>query len=214
MNALNYLIELARLFAEIQLDAVMIGNAAAFINGAPVTTMDVDFMLKKTDENYRKLAALAQRMNCKFVEVKLTGENYMYQLEHRTEPLRVDFLFVAAGIESFETLKERGTNYLFGEHPLRIASLEDVVKSKRTAGRLKDLAVIPILELTLKEKASGSKSNYLWVKEESVPYGELPKPIRIEEDHDVSMIQYLLSFPPNKRTSFLRIPLPNGGSAI
>jgi len=28
------------------------------------------------------------------------------------------------------------------------------------------------------------------------------------------MIRYVLSFPPNKRTNFLRVPLPNGGSAI
>ena len=37
---------------------------------------------------------------------------------------------------------------------------------------------------------------------------------RTDEDHDVHMIRYVLSFPPNKRTNFLRVPLPNGGSAI
>jgi len=37
---------------------------------------------------------------------------------------------------------------------------------------------------------------------------------RTDEDHDLHMIRYVLSFPPNKRTNFLRVPLPNGGSAI
>ena len=43
---------------------------------------------------------------------------------------------------------------------------------------------------------------------------DLPQPERTDEDPDLRMIRYLLSFPPNKRTNFLRIPLPNGGSAI
>ena len=43
---------------------------------------------------------------------------------------------------------------------------------------------------------------------------DLPKPIRVDEDPDVDLIRYLLSFPPNERTNFLRIPLPNGGSGI
>jgi len=37
---------------------------------------------------------------------------------------------------------------------------------------------------------------------------------RTDEDHDRHMIRHLLSLPPNQRTNFLRVPLPNGGSAI
>jgi len=147
-----YLERIAQQFADMQLDAVMIGGAAAMIHGAPVMTLDVDFMLKKTDENYRKLAALAQRMNCRFIEMKLLNDNYMYRFEHRTEPLLIDFLFAPAGIESFEAVKANGTDIFFGKHPLRIAALEDILASKRAAGRPKDLVSIPILEMTLNEK--------------------------------------------------------------
>ena len=76
----------------------------------------------------------------------------MYRLEHRTEPLLLDFLFVAAGIESFEAVKQRGEDFFFGEHPLRVASLKDVLASKRMAGRPKDVAIIPILEKLLDAK--------------------------------------------------------------
>ena len=154
MNAKNYLADLSRQFADLRLDAVMIGNAAAAINGAPVTTLDIDFMVKQTDENYRKLALLAQQMDCQFIEMQLPDERYMYRIKHRTDPLLVDFMFVAAGIESFEALKERGMDVFFGGHPLRIASLEDVLASKRAAGRPKDAATIPVLEKTLNEKRS------------------------------------------------------------
>lgn len=152
MNAKPYLDEIAKQFADVKLDAVMIGNAAAAINGAPVTTLDIDFMVKQTDENYRKLAVLAQQMDCQFIEMKLADDRYMYRLAHRTEPLVVDFLFIAAGVKNFEALKQNGTVVLFGEHPLNVASLEDILASKRAAGRPKDMASIPILEMTLDEK--------------------------------------------------------------
>jgi len=152
MNAESYLVRIARHFAEIQLDAVMIGNAAAVLRGSPVTTLDVDFMLEHTDENYRKLAALAQRMDCKFIEMKLPGDNYMYRFMHRTEPLLLDFMFVAAGIASYETLKNNSTDFPFGEHTLKIAALKDVIASKRAAGRPKDINVIPILEMIQNEQ--------------------------------------------------------------
>ena len=34
---------------------VMVGNAAAAIQGAPVTTVDIDFLFRKTPVNVKKL---------------------------------------------------------------------------------------------------------------------------------------------------------------
>ena len=48
MDAAPYLQQIARLFQELKLDAVMIGNAAAAIQGAPVTTVDIDFLFRRT----------------------------------------------------------------------------------------------------------------------------------------------------------------------
>jgi len=38
--------------------------------------------------------------------------------------------------------------------------------------------------------------------------------IKTDEDPDRHLIRYLLSFPPNERTNFLRVPHPQGGSSI
>ena len=158
MDAKPYLDLIAEQFAAVALDAVMIGNAAAAINGAPVTTMDVDFMLEQTPENYRKLAALALRMNCQFVELRLIDDKYMYRLIHRTEPFVVDFLFAPSGLGDFASVSRNSTAVCFGGHELRIASLDDVLTSKKAAARPKDLASIPILEMTLDEKRRQNKS--------------------------------------------------------
>jgi hypothetical protein len=48
----------------------------------------------------------------------------------------------------------RAADLELGRVRLRVAALEDIVKSKRAANRAKDRAVLPILEKTLHEKAS------------------------------------------------------------
>ena len=60
MNAAPILIRVARVLRETGLEAVMIGNAAAALQGAPVTTIDVDFLFRKTPANLRKLKAVAR----------------------------------------------------------------------------------------------------------------------------------------------------------
>lgn len=59
MNAEPVLAAVARALARQRLDVVLIGNAAAALQGAPVTTLDFDFMFRKTPRNLQKLRALA-----------------------------------------------------------------------------------------------------------------------------------------------------------
>ena len=59
MNAAPLLALVARLLARHRLDVVVIGNAAAALQGSPVTTMDIDFMFRKTPTNLRKLKGVA-----------------------------------------------------------------------------------------------------------------------------------------------------------
>jgi len=60
MDARPILFTLARVLEEEGLEAVMIGNAAAALHGAPVTTLDFDFLFRKTPGNLRKLKAVAK----------------------------------------------------------------------------------------------------------------------------------------------------------
>lgn len=60
MTAEPILTLVAELLAKHRLDAVMIGNAAAALQGSPVTTLDIDFMFLKTSGNLKKLKALAR----------------------------------------------------------------------------------------------------------------------------------------------------------
>jgi hypothetical protein len=62
MNAEPLLTRIARVLAEYRLEAIMVGNAAAALHGAPVTTLDIDFMFRKTPLNLRKLKSISRSL--------------------------------------------------------------------------------------------------------------------------------------------------------
>ena len=61
MNATPLLSSLLAALAEAKLEAVLIGNAAAAMHGAPVTTIDFDFMFRDTPTNLRKLKVATRK---------------------------------------------------------------------------------------------------------------------------------------------------------
>ena len=59
MDAAPLLARIAEVFEKHGLEAVLIGNAAAAIQGAPITTIDMDFLFRRTPANLKKLPAIA-----------------------------------------------------------------------------------------------------------------------------------------------------------
>jgi predicted nucleotidyltransferase len=76
----------------------------------------------------------------------------LFRIVRPAESLQFDFMVQIAGIRSFEGMRSRATVTEFDGYPLRVASLDDVIKSKAAAGRDKDLAVMHILRRTVKER--------------------------------------------------------------
>ena len=62
MDAYPLLARIARLLERHNLEVVLIGNAAAALQGAPVTTLDFDFLFRRTPANVRKLSAIAAEL--------------------------------------------------------------------------------------------------------------------------------------------------------
>jgi predicted nucleotidyltransferase len=63
--------------------------------------------------------------------------------------LQVDFMTSIHGVRSFAGLRDRATSIDVAGVPVLVASLPDIIKSKRAAGRPRDLAVMEILEAAL-----------------------------------------------------------------
>jgi hypothetical protein len=126
----------------------MIGNAAAALQGAPVTTVDIDFLFRKTPSNVRKLKALSRDLEAVILRPFYPVDD-LFRVMRDEDTLQLDFMGTVAGVSSFEGLRKRATTVDFGGHPLYVASLADIIKSKKAAGRPKDLAVMPVLEKAL-----------------------------------------------------------------
>lgn len=145
MDAKPWLAEVARHLAEVGLEAVLIGNAAAALQGAPVTTVDLDFVFRRTPANVRKLKQLAIRLEATLLKPYYPVSD-LFRLVRDDDGLQVDFMGTIHGIRSFAGLRNRATVLRIAGSELRVASLDDVIRSKRAAARPRDLAVLPILE--------------------------------------------------------------------
>lgn len=130
-----------------KLEAVVVGNAASALHGAPITTEDVDVLVRDTALNRKKLLTVVD---------ELQGSN-PFSISDMTNAKRIllpesylDVLFgkMGGGL-TFESVRSRGKVFEVGTAKILAASLEDVIKSKRAANRKKDRAVLPILEDTL-----------------------------------------------------------------
>lgn len=141
----------AKLLAKHRLDAVLIGNAAAALQGAPVTTEDLDFFIRRTPLNVRKLRKIAESLGVSLEQPHYPA-SHLYRLSRPKDSIQLDFMVQIAGVRSFEGVRSRASVVEFGGYPLRVASLEDVIKSKTAAGRDKDLAVLHVLRRTVKER--------------------------------------------------------------
>jgi predicted nucleotidyltransferase len=152
MDAAPLLEALASLIHRHALEAVMVGNAAAAIQGAPITTLDIDFFIRGTQLNEKKLKAIAKDLDATLTQPFYPACN-VFRMERNRGRVQVDFLSEISGVRSFEGLRRRATKVDFGGAPLMVASLADIIKSKKAAGRPQDIAALPILEESLAEKA-------------------------------------------------------------
>lgn len=137
-----------RAMRKYRLEAVLIGNAAAALHGAPVTTLDFDFMFRDTALNLRKLKALSRDLQAMILRPYYPASK-LYRVVNDSPGFQIDFMPVVHGVRSFEGLRSRSLRTTVGGCSLLLASLPDIISSKRTAGRPQDRAVLPILERTL-----------------------------------------------------------------
>jgi predicted nucleotidyltransferase len=150
MNAAPLLGSVVAALAEVRLEAILIGNAAAAIRGAPVTTVDFDFMFRATPVNLAKLKRFAARMDAMILR-PYYPMSALYRVMNDDRGLQADFMPAIHGVESFNSLRSRAERIELGGHTLWIASLTDIIASKRAAARSRDKAVLAILEKTLSE---------------------------------------------------------------
>jgi hypothetical protein len=136
---------------------VVIGGYAAVLHGSPTVTADADICAARDPENLDRLAAALRDTHARIrthavpegVQVAIDGEFLakMAMVTLVTDGGAFDLSFHPAAFPSgFDALAEHAVAYDLDGLVVPVASLDDIIASKRAADRPKDRAVLPILE--------------------------------------------------------------------
>jgi hypothetical protein len=137
---------------------ILVGGLAAVIQGAPVTTMDVDIVHNRSSENISKLIAFLKSIDATYRRpdgrVITPNEGNISGTGHFLFTTRFGPLDVLAFIEhgrTYEDLLEQTVEIEFKGHIIRVLNLKALVELKRTSRDPKDKQRLIVLEETLRQ---------------------------------------------------------------
>lgn len=135
---------LVKMFAKHRVAYVIIGKSGAILHGFPDTTQDIDLFPRKSSDNGARIVAALKELGFavdRILEHAIVSGKDFVQI--RGGPCDLDLVFAPDGLESFEQAQERAS-LVEGTYP--VAAIDDIIESKRRAGRQKDTEVLRRLE--------------------------------------------------------------------
>jgi hypothetical protein len=147
--------EMLRTLAEHDVRFVLIGGYAAVLHGSAAFTTDADVCPARTPDNLRKLAAAIRAMDGRIrtssepegLDATL-DEHFLQQMKMVNLVTRYgafDLSFEPAALDDYDALEANAVEYEIAGVIVKVASLRDIIRSKETANRPKDVRVLPHL---------------------------------------------------------------------
>lgn len=136
--------KLVKVFAKHRVEYLIIGKSGAILYGFPDTTQDVDLFPKKDKSNGNRIVRALKELGFEIDKILgkaiIEGKDF---IQIRGGPFDLDLIFAPDGIESYEAVMKR-SQMVVGKFP--VASLRDIIDSKKAAGRKRDKEVLERLE--------------------------------------------------------------------
>lgn len=140
------------------MDFIIVGGVSAVLNGAPVTTFDLDIVHARTPENISRLLAALNDLDACY---RASGDRRLKpESEHLASPGHqllmtrlgpLDLLGTIGTDYDYEYLSHHIVEYGISGLRLHVLDLETLIAVKEEVGFEKDRAVLPILRRTLEE---------------------------------------------------------------
>ena len=138
---------------------IVVGGVAAVLQGAPVTTFDIDTLVKTDAANVDRLAAALAALEARYrehVNLRPTREELLAggHLLLLTNSGPLDVLgFIGRG-KRYEDIVDSARTISVGELSIRVLAIEALIEEKKALGRDKDLAVVRLLEAVLRRRGN------------------------------------------------------------
>ncbi len=150
---LNRLLDVFKSFQQHEVKYIVIGGVASVLHGVPRATFDLDILIEASTENAERM--LAALMDAGFGTAALTDAQDVvaHEITVFNDRVRIDVQTWTPGL-SFQDAWSRRKTVTYQGQDFFIASREDLIASKRAAGREVDLDDIRLLELPDQEDSA------------------------------------------------------------
>jgi hypothetical protein len=143
---LNRLAGVFASFQHHQVKYLVIGGIAAVLYGVPRATFDLDILVEASTENARRLLDALDEAGLATASLTSAEELVENEITVFQDRVRIDVQTWTPGLD-FDAAWERRTVMEYGSQPFYVVSREDLISSKRAAGRDIDLQDAKLLEL-------------------------------------------------------------------
>lgn len=143
---LNRLQDVFKSFQQNEVKYVVIGGVASVLYGVPRATFDLDILIEATPENARRLLAALVQAGFGTAAITDAEEVLAHEITIFNDRARIDVQTHTPGV-SFEDAWSRRKIINYHGQDFFILSREDLIKTKRAAGREVDLEDVRLLEL-------------------------------------------------------------------
>lgn len=152
-------LELLTALGRAGVEYVVVGGVAAILEGAPISTLDLDIVYRQDDDNVQRLAGLLEELAARYRDpagrdIRPTSErlqiNEVNLLETNLGPL--DAMQRIGPGWGWSELVDRSHVLKVDKLQVHVLDLASVIESKVVADREKDRAMLPVLRRTLEEK--------------------------------------------------------------
>jgi predicted nucleotidyltransferase len=153
-------LEILKVLSKHKVDFIIVGGVCAVLHGAPVSTFDLDLVHSRSPANLTRLMASLEELGAYYraraaqplkPELPHLSSSGHQLLTTKLGPL--DLLGTIGKGHDFEALLRYTVEQEISGLHLRLLDLEALIRIKKETITDKDKAIIPILEMTLKEKA-------------------------------------------------------------
>jgi hypothetical protein len=138
---------------------VVVGGVAAVLQGAPVTTFDIDTLVRTDPENVDRLARVLAALDARYREHRnlrpsrddLAAGGHLLLI---TNSGPFDVLGIIGGGKRYDDVAGSAQQMSVGDLSIKVLSVADLIEDKKALGREKDLAVVKLLEAILERQRS------------------------------------------------------------